>query len=46
MRNLPGCYERMGTITTTPLHRGWRLLAAFIFIKRLDINQTGRRQLF
>ena len=40
MRNLPGCYERMGTITTTPLHRGWRLLAAFIFIKRLDINQA------
>lgn len=23
------CYERMGTITTTPVHRGWRLLAAF-----------------
>lgn len=23
------CYERMGTITTTPIHRGWRLLAAF-----------------
>src|SRR5690349_19311877 len=23
------CYERMGAITKTPLHRGWRLLAAF-----------------
>ena len=23
------CYERMGTITKTPVHRGWRLLAAF-----------------
>ncbi len=26
---LLACYERMGTITTTPIHRGWRLLAAF-----------------
>jgi hypothetical protein len=23
------CYERMGAITSTPLQRGWRLLAAF-----------------
>jgi hypothetical protein len=24
-----GCYERIGEITTTPLHRGWQLLTAF-----------------
>jgi hypothetical protein len=24
-----GCYERMGKITTAPVQRGWRLLAAF-----------------
>lgn len=23
------CYERMGAITPTPMHRGWRLLATF-----------------
>jgi hypothetical protein len=23
------CYERMGSVTTTPVQRGWRLLAAF-----------------
>ena len=23
------CYERVGKITETPVHRGWRLLAAF-----------------
>ena len=24
-----GCYERVGKITDTPVHRGWQLLAAF-----------------
>ena len=36
------CYERMGTITTTPVHRGWRLLAAFnSYISLTEkLNQT------
>lgn len=36
------CYERMGKITTTPVHRGWRLLAAFNAYLSLteQLNQT------
>ena len=36
------CYERMGVITTTPVQRGWRLLAAFNAYMSLTekLNQT------
>ena len=37
------CYERMGQITTTPMQRGWRLLAAFNAYLCLTekLNQTA-----
>jgi Flagellar transcriptional activator (FlhC) len=37
------CYERMGSITTTPVQRGWRLLAAFNAYLSLteNFNQSG-----
>ena len=37
------CYERMGKITTTPVQRGWRLLAAFNSYLSLTekLNQTA-----
>lgn len=36
------CYERMGKITAEPVHRGWRLLAAFnAYLSLTDkLNQT------
>ena len=37
------CYERMGEITTTPVQRGWRLLAAFNAYLSLteELNQAA-----
>ncbi len=37
------CYDRMGKITTSPLQRGWRLLAAFNAYLRLTetLSQTA-----
>ena len=43
-----GCYERIGRITDTPLHRGWRLLAGFsVYLSLTDklAHETGVQRL-
>jgi len=43
-----GCYERIGTITDTPLHRGWRMLSAFsVYLSLTDklSSDTGVKRL-